>query len=53
MIFCEGKREKMTGQEICNLMDSLKKRGMSAEEIIEIIYEVEGRIPPEKKEEEE
>ena len=34
----------MTGAEICNLIDSLKLRGISDSEIIKIIYEVEGRI---------
>lgn len=33
----------MTGAEICNLMDSLKARNISDSEIINIIYEVEGR----------
>ncbi len=46
----------MTGSEICNLIDSLSKKGLSDSEIIEIIYETEGRIrqgiPNEDKKEE-
>ena len=37
----------MTGAEICNLMDSLTKRGIKDSEIIKILYEVEGRVRPE------
>ena len=33
----------MTGQEICNLIDSLSKRGIDDTQIIEIIFETEGR----------
>ena len=47
----------MTGSEVCDLMDSLSKRGIKDSEIIDIIYEVEGRKRPsistEKEEEKE
>ena len=33
----------MSGTEICNLIDSLTKRGLDDSEIIEIIFETEGR----------
>lgn len=33
----------MTGLETCNLIDSLAKRGMNDSEIIEVIFEIEGR----------
>lgn len=42
----------MTGQEICNLMDALKERGLSDTDIVEIIYQIEGRTPAQKKEKE-
>ena len=33
----------MTGAEVCNLVDSLTKRGLDDTEIIQIIFETEGR----------
>ena len=43
----------MTGSEICNLIDSLKARGIPDSEIINIIYEIEGRRSvPQKPDEE-
>lgn len=33
----------MSGTEVCNLIDSLSKRHMPDSDIIEIIFETEGR----------
>ena len=43
----------MTGSEVCNLINSLSKRGVKDSEIIDIIFETEGQqraVPGEKEE---
>ena len=49
--FKERKMNDMTGPETCNLIDSLTKRGLEDSEIIEIIFETEGRQRQKKQDE--
>ena len=43
-----GANMEMTGKEVVNLIDKLEQKGMSAEDIIEIIKYVETHQPESK-----